>query len=170
MAAVLYKWLLLVALVPAAAGTAGGKHPFFISVTQIEHNTRAQTLEISCKIFTDDFEKTLRKNYTGTVDLINVKDKAAMDRMVSAYVQQHLIIKADNKALLLKFIGFERQEDAVYAYFEADNIATVKKMEVTDNLLYDYKKEQVNIIHATVGGTRKSTRLNNPDDKWVFEF
>jgi hypothetical protein len=172
MAAVLYKWFLLLSLLPAGMNkpVASGKHPFFISVTEIEHNAKAKTLEISCKIFTDDFEKTLRKSYTGTVDLVNVKDKTTMDRLVSSYVQQHLVIKADDKTVSMKFIGFERQEEAVYAYFEADNIATVKKIAVTDNILFDYKNEQMNIVHATVGGTRKSAKLNNPDDKWVFEF
>jgi hypothetical protein len=171
MAAILYKWFLLL-LLPSPVGLPAleVKHPFFISVTEIEHNAKEKTLEVSCKIFTDDFEKTLRKNYTGTVDLINVKDKAAMDKMVSGYILRHISIKADDKAVSMKFIGFERQEDAVYAYFEVDNIVSVNKLAVTDNLLYDYKKEQVNIIHAIVGGTRKSTKLNNPDDNWGCEF
>ena len=40
-------------------------HPIFVSVTEIEHNAKDKTLEISCKIFTDDFEKTLRLTYKG---------------------------------------------------------------------------------------------------------
>ena len=36
-------------------------HPIFVSVTQIDHNATDKTLEISCKIFTDDFEQTLRQ-------------------------------------------------------------------------------------------------------------
>jgi hypothetical protein len=46
----------------------------------------------------------------------------------------------------------------------------VTKIDVTDNILYDYKKEQIGIIHAVVDGNRKSTKLNNPNDKASFEF
>jgi hypothetical protein len=172
MAAILYKWFLLLSLtgqpvkVPATVN-----HPFFISVTEIEHNAKEKTLEISCKIFTDDFEKTLRQNYAGTpVDLINVKNKVAMERIVNDYIQRHFSVKVDDKNVTLKFIGFQRQEEAVYSFFEVENIPMVKKLSVTDNLLYDYKKEQVSMVHVTAGGNLKSIRMNNPDDKYVFEF
>jgi hypothetical protein len=174
MAAILYKWFLLLCLtglVGMAPAPAPVNHPFFISVTEIEHNAKEKTLEISCKIFTDDFEKTLRQNYASTpVDLINIKNKAAMDRIVSEYVLRHFSVKVDGKIAALKFIGFQRQEEAVYSFFEVADIPSVKKIAVTDNLLYDYKKEQVSMVHVTVGGNLKSTKMNNPDDKYVFEF
>jgi hypothetical protein len=170
MAAILYKWFLLLSLT-GQPDMAPVNHPFFISVTEIEHNAKEKTLEISCKIFTDDFEKILRQNNTSTpVDLITVKNKAAMDRIVNEYVQRHFTLKVDDRNAAMKFIGFQRQEEAVYSFFEVADIASVKKIAVTDNLLYDYKKEQVSIVHVTVGGNLKSTRMNNPDDKYVFEF
>jgi hypothetical protein len=53
-----------------------------MSVTEIEHNATAKRLELSCKLFTDDFEKTLRTKYKGTVDLTHPSNKAAMDKLV----------------------------------------------------------------------------------------
>jgi hypothetical protein len=174
MAAILYKWFLLLAvtgLQAVANKPVPAYHPFFISVTEIEHNAKEKTLEISCKIFTDDFEKLLRQQYAPTpVDLINVKNKAAMERIINDYIQRHFSIQVNDKNTAIKFIGFQRQEEAVYCFFEAENIPAVKKLAVTDNLLYDYKKEQVSIVHATVDGNLKSIRMNNPDDKYVFEF
>ncbi len=145
-------------------------HPIYVSVTEIEHNAKDKTLEISCKIFTDDFEKTLRKNYTGTVDLINPKDKEAMNKLVSSYVQKHLIIVADGKPTTLQFLGYEQQEEGIVSFYQINNIATIKKIDVTNDILYSYKKEQMGIIHATINGSRKSSKLNNPDDKVSFEF
>ena len=43
-------------------------------------------------------------------------------------------------------------------------------LDITDNILFEYKKEQISIIHAIVNGNRKSTKLNNPDEKASFEF
>jgi hypothetical protein len=62
----------------------GEVHPLHVSVTEINHNAADKTLEISCKLFTDDFEKVLSQNYKTKVDLINPPDRPAMDKLVSA--------------------------------------------------------------------------------------
>ncbi len=93
-----------------------------------------------------------------------------MDRIITDYVQRHFTLNVNDRNVAMKFIGFQRQEEAVYSFFEIADIASVKKITVTDNLLYDYKKEQVSIVHVTVDGTLKSTRMNNPEDKYVFDF
>ncbi|MEP6674876.1 MAG: DUF6702 family protein [Ferruginibacter sp.] len=169
MASILYKWFLLLLLIPSETGHSG-THPYFLSVTEIEHNAKDKTLEISCKLFTDDFEKTLQQNYKTAVDLINPKDKTATNKLITDYVQKHLSINVDGKNVAMIFIGYEKEEEGILSYWQVNNIAAVKKISITDNLLYDYKKEQMGIIHVTVGGTRKSSRLSNPDDKVVVEF
>lgn len=148
----------------------GGSHPIFVSVTEIEHNAKEKTLEISCKIFTDDFEKTLRKAYNTQVDLLKPKDKNAMNKMVADYVQKHLLIKVDAKPVALQFLGYQQDEEGIESYYQVNNIAAVKKMEITDNILFEYKKEQISIIHTNVNGNKKSTKLINPEDKYSFEF
>lgn len=169
----LAKALLLLCLMGFAPAPSDSTppHPFFVSVVEVEHNAQEQILEISCKIFTDDFEKTLRLNNRGAaVDLINPKDKAAMNRLIMAYVQNHLSIKANDKAQPMEFIGFEKQEEAIYSYWQINQVPSVKKISVSNSLLYDYKKEQTNIVHAIVGGVRKTTKLNHPQTDWAAIF
>lgn len=182
MAAILYKWLLFLpvfsfqgfagspVLDEAVAKGSGGFHPFYISVTEIEHNANDKTLEISCKIFTDDFERTLRTQYKGTVDLLKPKNKMEMNNLVSGYVKKHLIVAVDGKPVDLQFIGYEQQEEGIESYFQVSNISGVKKIDITDNILYEYKKEQVSFIHVIINGNRKSTKLNNPEDKVSFQY
>jgi len=175
MVSILYKWLMIFSVfsfsgntIPVKKGVAA--HPIFMSVIEIEHNAKDKTLEISCKIFTDDLEKTLRQTYKGSVDLINPKDKAAMNSAVNEYIQKHFSLMVNGKKVSLQFIGYEQKEEAIMSYLQVDNINSVNKIDITDNILYEYKKEQLQIIHAMVDGNRKSTRLNNPDDKCSFEF
>ena len=88
-------------LTPTASGIQAKAtfHPFHVSVTEIEHNAGDKTMEISCKIFTDDFESILAKNYKTKVDLINPPNKSAMDTLVKKYILSHLSIKANGKPL-----------------------------------------------------------------------
>lgn len=145
-------------------------HPIFVSVTEIEHNAKEKTLEISCKIFTDDFEKALRAAYKTHVDLLDEKVKPAMDKLVNDYVQKHLKIAADGQPLTLKYLGYERIEEGIYSYYRADNVPSVKRLAVTDDVLFEYNDQQLSLIHVIVNGERKSTKLNNPERTAVLSF
>jgi hypothetical protein len=145
-------------------------HPFHVSVTEINHNAADKTLEVTCKIFRDDFEKILIQNYKTKVDLINPTDRAAMEKLVNDYVQKHLSIKGDGKLLQFTGLGYEREDDAVYSYFQVNNINSVKKIELTNTILHDLFDDQLSIMHVTVGGNRKSGKLNYPAKQTSFEF
>lgn len=162
-----YKWLLLPLLV---CTLSGAHHPIFVSVVEIEHNARDKRLELTCRIFTDDFEKTLREQYKVPVDLLKKTNSAAMDPLVSRYVTQHLKISVNGQPVTLKYLGFEPIEEAIYSYYEVPGIAAVQSVDIEDDILYSYKKEQISIIHVTVNGERKSTKLVNPERKAGMTF
>ena len=168
MASILYKWFMMIAGTFCISGA--GLHPLYVSVTEITHNAKDKSLEVSCRIFTNDFETTLRKTAKIKVDLLNPSDKAAMDALVNNYIRQHLKIAVNGTNISLKYLGYEQVEDAIESYFQAENINAVRSVSVQDNILYEYKEEQMSLLHITVNGNRKSTRLNNPDDKVTVTF
>jgi hypothetical protein len=137
---------------------------------EINHNAKNKILEISCKIFTNDFEDILEKDYKTKVDLVNPPDKGAMDKLVNDYLRKRLALKVDNRPVNLSYVGFEKEDEAVYCYFEADNIASLKKIDVTNSILHDFSDQQINIIHCIVGGKRQSTKLDYPKSNASFQF
>ena len=104
------------------------------------------------------------------IDLLNPAYKQAMNVLVNNYIQKHLQLRVDEKNVVMQFLGFEQQEEGIISYYQVSNVASVKKITVTDNILYETKPQQMQIIHVTVNGERKSSRLNNPEDKVSFEF
>jgi hypothetical protein len=163
------KFIVFIILVCGSSFTST-KHPIFVSVTEIEQNIKEKSLEVSCKIFTDDFEKALRVAYKTKVDLLDAKLKPAMDKLVNDYIVKHLKVNVEGKIYTLKYVGFERIEEAIYCYFEVENIITPKKIIVTNDLLYEYKKEQMSLIHITIGGKRQSKKLTNPEKVFAVNF
>ena len=168
MKSLLFKWLL-----PAIIGvllTSFARHPLYVSVTEIEHNAKEKSLEISCKIFTDDFEKTLRATYHMHVDLLKPAEHAAMNKLVSEYIMNHLKISVNGQSQKLEFKGFEQIEEGIFSYFEIDNVTQLQKLSIINTILYDYQPQQMGLIHVTVNGKRQSTKLVNPDEKAEFGF
>ncbi len=145
-------------------------HPIHVSVTEINHNATDKTLEISCKLFTDDFEKVLAQNYKTKVDLINPPDRAAMEKLVSDFIQKHLVVKIDDKPVTLSYLGYEKDNDAVYSYLQAENISAVKKINITNNILHEMFTDQINLMHVIVDGKRKSVKLDYPEKEAAFNF
>jgi len=158
--------MLLIVIIFSFSGAS--LHPIYVSVTEIEHNAKDKTLEISCKIFTGDLEAVLRKNNKIKIDLLAPTDKKAMEVLVSNYIQQHLKITVNEKPVLLSFVGYEQNEETIQSYFQVDEVKSIKSMEVQDNILYEYKSEQISIIHVIVDGKRKSTKLNNPEERFKY--
>jgi hypothetical protein len=162
MAVVYYKWLM--------TGILALLHPFFVGVTEIQHNAKDRTLEISVKLFSDDFEKALAKVNNSAVDLNNPKDSVKTNKMVAAYLQQHLILNVDGKSVQMEFIGYEKEREATWCFMQVDNIPSVNKLAIINSLLYDAFEQQINLMHVTVNGERKSTKLAYPDQKAEFVF
>ena len=171
MAASVYKWLIIPVLaVVLTAAKSPRLHPFHVSVVEINHNPADKTLEVSCKIFTDDFEKVLAQNYKTKVDLMNPPNKAPMDSLVKKYIFSHLSLKVNGKPVSFSYVGFENEDAAVFGYVEVDNIASLSKLEINNSLMHDMFDDQVNIMHVIVNGNRKSTKLNYPEKETVFSW
>jgi hypothetical protein len=177
MAAMFYKWFVVYSFWFVAgqidlktAPKQRSLHPYYISVVEINHNATDKTLEISCKIFTNDFETTLEKNYKTKVDLVNPTDKGAIDKLIADYIKKHLSLRVDGKPANFSYVGFEKEDEAVYSFFQVDHITSVSKMDVTNSILHDFSDQQINIIHCIVGGKRQSTKLDYPKTDASFQF
>src|SRR5579871_208896 len=173
MAASLFKWLsisMFLLMNKSYKIREAEFHPLYVTVTEINHNAKDKTLEISCKIFTNDFEAALEKVNKKKTDLSEPKEKVAADKAVNDYIQKHFQIKVDGKPVIMEFVGSEKQTDATWSYFQVNNVASVKKIEVMNNLLYETFEGQIAIMHVTVSGNRKSTKISSPEANAVFDF
>jgi hypothetical protein len=176
----LHKWpllLLIVLFLSSFTADNGGSanyktlvHPFFVSVTEINHNASQATVEISCKLFIDDFENALKNQYKAKIDLADPKDQKQLEKLIFDYMQKHLQIKINDKPVALNFVGFETESESVWCYLEVRQVPQVKSLAISNDLLYESHSTQMSIIHALVAGNRKSTKLVNPEKQVVFVF
>ncbi|WP_028298126.1 DUF6702 family protein [Olivibacter sitiensis] len=145
-------------------------HPFYVSIFTINQDKDAKNLEISCRIFFDDLEDALEKEHHKKVDLVKGGDKEKTDEYLSAYFKKNLRIQANGKILSLQYLGYSIEDDAAWCFLEANDVGTIKEMTVLNSVLYTSHEKQSNILHVTIGGVRKSTKLDNPKTKASFSF
>ena len=162
MAIVLFQWMIVTC--------TSLLHPFFVSMTDINYNSKEKELEISVRIFTDDLENTLRKYHNGTIDILHAKDQKEMNGFVNDYIQKHLQLQVDGKIVQMNFLGYEEQSESIWSYFEVRNIAAVKKIDITNSLLHDYNINQLNMLHVKANEKELSYKLDYPATNASFSF
>ncbi|TDQ08757.1 DUF6702 family protein [Pedobacter metabolipauper] len=143
-------------------------HPFYVSVTEIEQNQKTKVVQVSVRVFFDDFENALDKNYKVRVNILKPSNRKQADGLIADYVKNHLKIKANNKSLVLKYVGYEIEEDAAWCYFETEATDVIQRLAIENTILLEQHSSQINMIHAIVNGKRKSTKLDNPEHKVEF--
>lgn len=146
------------------------KHPFYLGVADLKYSETEKSIQGSVKLFTNDFETILKKNYKQSIDLINTKDKESTKKIITDYISKHFTLKLNGELKNFTVIGYEREEEAVFTYIEFKNCEPAKTIDVDISLLYDSFKEQMNIVHFELNGIKKSVKVNNPDKKVVFNF
>lgn len=137
-------------------------HPFFVSVTEIEYVPKDRVMGVSCKLFNDDLETTLRQSTGQQVDIFK-GDKKLNTGFLQQYFGKHFSITADGKPLSCKVIGYELDGEACFVYLEAPLDKRPLAVTVQTDLLYDFNRSQINMVHYLDQGNRQSHKLVYPN-------
>lgn len=149
---------------------ANTMHPFYVSVVQLEQNSAEKTLEISYKFFPDDLENALEKKFNTTLDIYSEKDKSSFNKFLPAYITSSFHLTINGTPVTLSYIGFEIEKESVFCYLEVKNIFSVKTIDIDNRLLYDFIKDQMNIMHININDKKQSAKLSYPMTKASFVF
>ncbi len=162
MGVLLCKWLLPVWM--------SAVHPFYMSVTEIRYNQPRKSLEVSCRIFTDDLENALKKYNKTSLDIIKPKDRPAVDSMIARYLRQHFALSADGKKLpspVPRLPGIRRR---CLVFPEVTPMAPFRHLDIQNDVLYAEHDTQGHMIHLIVNDQRKSTKIDNPKAAASFDL
>jgi hypothetical protein len=157
-------WLLFLALFSPVSSKPA--HPYYISVAEIRADTRQRTLNVACRLFTDDLQDALYRLFQYRAELENYPEQAAA--FLEKYLATRLQVQAGGQALHFHFEGYEIREESTWCYLTATDYQGAAAFQVTNRVLYDFLPEQTNIVHLYLNGERRSQRLVQPDDKVQF--
>lgn len=166
--AVIYSFALI--LVVLFSSFNDKKHPYYISLVDVKYNTNEKSLQISTRMFTNDLEDALRKTSKTNIDILNPKVKSQADSILFNYIKQRLNFTINSKKQKLSFIGYESEDESIWAYLEIKKAPLPKKLSVETKLLYDFLSNETNIVHAEINGVKKSSKVTNPNSKVEFIF
>jgi len=162
------KLLFVVFMLPLVAFTT--LHEFYVSVTQVDYIKEKQSLQITTRLFIDDFEDLLRQRYDENITLNSEKDERAIDAYIEKYLLSKIQIDINGDFKKMTFIGKEYEDDIVYCYLEISDVDAIDTFEITNELLFDLFNEQQNIVKTNINSKKKSFMLTPHNVSGVLNF
>ena len=145
-------------------------HKFYVSVTEIEYNEKAHSLQIISRVFIDDFEKLLQTRYDQSIHLTKNGDSEKLTDYIKKYLGQKMEVELDGKPYKLNYIGKEYENDLLLFYLEIPDVPEFKKIGIKNAILIDMFNEQKNLVHVEYKGETKSLILTNGKDEDLLFF
>ncbi len=145
-------------------------HPFYLSVCDLKYNSNSKKLEGTVKVFCNDLEEALKRLEQKPVDLIHAKNKTEILVLLGNYLSKRLSFTSKGQTIKYELLGYEIEEESLWIYLESESMPSPKSLSIENSILYDFLKEQMNIVNLEIAGVQKSWKLSFPEKRVVFDF
>lgn len=145
-------------------------HKFYVSVTEIEYNEKAESLQVISRVFIDDMEELLKTRYDKSLRLGISNESPEAKEYLKKYLSNKIEVKLDGKSVEVKYLGKEYENDMLLLYLEIPKVTSFKKIGLKNAVLTDMFSEQKNLVHVTYKGVTKSAILNKTRQEDLLNF
>jgi hypothetical protein len=145
-------------------------HPVHVSVTNLEINTARDTIYITQKMFTDDFDLLFYHLYEKNIKPVAGKEFSSNElSLVNGYMKDAFVIEAGSAKLPLKFVKKDQDIESIWLHYTCPLPSKkIKTLMLTNSLLLQLFEDQTNLVIVTYLGGDTGYTFNY--DKWKSEI
>jgi hypothetical protein len=137
-------------------------HPLHMSFTEVRLADAGRTLELSVRVFTDDFSVAAARYSRAALKGDSVIDA----RSGIAYLRSRIRVGSGKEAPVpLVPCGVTRTADMLRFCFRATLASPGKSVQIANAVLTEMFADQVNVVQSVVGG-RRASRMFVRGDGW----
>lgn len=130
-------------------------HEYYVSTTEVDYIKEKNLMQITIRIFIDDFEEIVKQK-NNNLKVAPDSNSKKINEILNQYIFEKFKISVNDQELIYEFIGKEYKSDMIQAYYEAEINNIIKNISFENYILFDYFKNQQNIIHYKNDKFRKS--------------
>jgi hypothetical protein len=131
-------------LLAAAFAVPSAAHTYHTSLTRIDFNKEAQSLEIEINLFNHDLEKVLEAKNKKRIDFEKSKE---IDKMLFDYLNETFVIKGEKKSeKKLVWVGKKIDVELTTVFVEVKEIDNIEKLELQNKIFFGSFAEQINLV------------------------
>lgn len=146
-------------------------HPVHFSVINMEYNEQTQAFDISVKLFTNDFEKIINKNYNVVLNLSKENRLKNYKEFVDRYIKKNFVIVFDKKSVSKKLLQTKmtvnKNDKATWIYYTL-KIKKPHKVLIRNTLMNDLYNDQKNLFIFTFKDFQEAKKFEKNDTDLQF--
>lgn len=135
-------------------------HPYYVSICQVELNSKTNSLEISLKVFADDLLLGLENAGRTKIYLGEEKENQSTDAYIYDYLKTQYKFVINSRITSFSFVGKEMEDNVVWAYLEINEVNDLSNFKVECTFLTEVLESQTNIIQVNKDGVIKNMMFN----------
>ena len=151
-------------------GSSFGIHKFYVSVTQVDYVEAKNRVEITSRIFIDDFNKVLEKKYNKKIYLASNRQIDGADALVETYLKEKIRVIINKKPCELQFLATEIDNDVLICYLKVSFSEKITTFGIENSVLTEMFNEQQNLLHTNINNEKSSFLLTRSDNSAFLEF
>ena len=151
------------------AGAAPALHAYHSTITELRYNAAKKQLELSVKVFTDDFEKALSQGQPTHVNLTEAGPRPLV--LASAYLGRTLQVSTTaGVPLQLQVLGMQAENDGYWFYCKVPLPSPVSGVKLRQAALLDAFSDQMNIVNIEANGQKQSALFRAGHEQEVLSW
>lgn len=147
-------------------------HKFYVSVTNVNYSEKDKALQVTSRLFIDDFGRVLFERYGIEAKLATANESKLSEEYIEKYLRTKLVVEINGENAPYTYIGKRYDNDVILCYIEVPDVelALTKTIQIENELLTDLFDEQQNIVHFRIGDIKKSFVLVKSDTKGMLNL
>lgn len=135
--------------------TVAALHAYHSTLTELRYNAPKKQLELSVKVFTDDFEKALSQGQAAPVNLTDAGPRPLA--LTTAYVQRTLQVRTLAGAPLpVQVLGMQAENDGYWLYCKVPLPGPLAGVQLRQTMMLDVFGDEMNIVNIEASGKKQS--------------
>jgi len=135
-------------------------HKYYVSVSNMEYNAEAKSLQMTTRFFIDDFEDVLTDRSDQKISLGDVSELSDLKLTIAGYLERKITIKTDGINQNINYLGAEYESDQIILYIEIPVSQQPKTIEMSFTAFTELFEEQKNLVHCKIDGKRKTLLMH----------
>lgn len=146
-------------------------HPIHVSVTNMDLDPGRGTVELSVKIYADDFQDLILQKYSVQLRLTEQVNPGEKIEAVNRYIAGALQIEINGKPVKdLEFIDSKLNEGAIWLSYRVDSGEKIKSFKVRDTIMLEKFTDQTNLLIVAYDDKQNGYRMNNKNTELTLDI
>jgi hypothetical protein len=141
--------------------TAMSAHRFYSAIYQINYVPLKKMLQITTRIFADDMNEALKKQYSKRTFIGSEKETPEDIALMKKYLSDKFKLTVNGQLKSMEFLSQENENNVLICYFRIKDISKINSLKIENSILTELYPEQQNIIQFNNAGEKKSLLLTS---------